>query len=299
MAATRTQKEIRQRAPFWLLTLLVVNFALMAVDARDDASKQRVIRVWTQTLALPFERATSSVGGSSTNLIKRIINFNRAADENVRLQQKVDALESDLRNARQAESENERLKGLLGLKEKTGYDSVAARVIARDPSAWFNTLTINQGSTSGIELNMPVVTGGGIVGRVVAVSPWTAQVMLITDEQAAVGAIVGQLGQSSALGSVKGGGKNGLVEMHHVPGVEKVEVGDDVLTTGQDAIYPPGLNVGEVVQVTHGTATQPHVIYLKPGARLDQLAEVAVLRYHPPQRPAPDQTLPNVDKTKK
>ncbi len=299
MAATRTQKEIRQRAPFWLLTLLVVNFALMAVDARDDASKQRVIRVWTQTLALPFERATSSVGGSSTNLIKRIINFNRAADENVRLQQKVDALESDLRNARQAESENERLKGLLGLKEKTGYDSVAARVIARDPSAWFNTLTINQGSTSGIELNMPVVTGGGIVGRVVAVSPWTAQVMLITDEQAAVGAIVGQLGQSSALGSVKGGGKNGLVEMHHVPGVEKVEVGDYVLTTGQDAIYPPGLNVGEVVQVTHGTATQPHVIYLKPGARLDQLAEVAVLRYHPPQRPAPDQTLPNVDKTKK
>jgi rod shape-determining protein MreC len=271
----------------------------MAVDARDDASKQRVIRVWTQTLALPFERATSSVGGSSTNLIKRIINFNRAADENVRLQQKVDALESDLRNARQAESENERLKGLLGLKEKTGYDSVAAQVIARDPSPWFNTLTINQGSTSGIELNMPVVTGGGIVGRVVAVSPWTAQVMLITDEQAAVGAVVGQLGQSSALGSVKGGGKNGLVEMHHVPGIEKVEVGDYVLTTGQDAIYPPGLNVGEVVQVTHGTATQPHVIYLKPGARLDQLAEVAVLRYHPPQRPAPDQTLPNVDKTKK
>jgi rod shape-determining protein MreC len=87
--------------------------------------------------------------------------------------------------------------------------------------------------------------------------------------------------------------------MHHVPGIEKVEIGDYVLTTGQDAIYPPGLNVGEVVQVTHGTATQPHVIYLKPGARLDQLAEVAVLRYHPPQRPAPDQTLPNVDKTKK
>jgi len=71
------------------------------------------------------------------------------------------------------------------------------------------------------------------------------------------------------------------------------------LTTGQDGIYPPGLNIGEVVQVKHGTATQAHQIFIKPGAKLDQLEEVAVLFYRPPQRPAPDQTLPNVDKTKK
>ena len=70
------------------------------------------------------------------------------------------------------------------------------------------------------------------------------------------------------------------------------------MTTGQDGIYPPGLNVGEVVQVTQGTATQPHQIYIKPSARLDQLAEVAVLMYRPPPRPAPEQALPNVDKTK-
>jgi len=299
MAATRTQKEIRQRAPFWLLGLLLMNFALMAVEARDDSSKQRLIRVWTQTVASPFERATSTVGGSSTGLIRKIINFNKTADENVRLRQKNEELEAALRNTQQAESENDRLRGLLSLKEKTGFDSVAARVIARDPSAWFNTVIINQGSTSGIELNMPVVTGGGIVGRIVAVSPWTAQVMLITDEQAAAGAIVGQLGKSNALGSVRGTSKNGLIEMRYVPGLEKVEVGDYVLTTGQDGIYPPGLNVGEVVAVTHGTATQSHVIYLKPGARLAELTEVAVLLYHPPQRPTPDQTLPNLDKTKK
>ena len=254
MAATRTQKEIRQRAPFWLLMLLITNFALMAIEARDDSSKQRLVRIWTQALASPFERATSALGGSSSGLIRKIINFNKTADENVRLQQKADELEAQLRNARQAESENERLRGLLNLKEKTGYDSVAAHVIARDPSAWFNTLTINQGSSSGVELNMPVVTGGGIVGRVVAVSPWTAQVMLITDEQAAAGAIVGQLGQSNALGSVRGA-KNGLIEMRYVSGLEKVEVGDYVLTTGQDGIYPAGLNVGAVVDVRHGTAT--------------------------------------------
>ena len=105
---------------------------------------------------------------------------------------------------------------------------VAARVIARDPSMWFDTVTINRGRSAGINLNMPVVTSGGIVGRVVATSPWTSQVMLITDEKAAAGAVVGQLGESNALGSVKGLGKSGLVEMDYVSGMEEVKIGDYV-----------------------------------------------------------------------
>src|SRR2546428_712966 len=132
-----------------------------------------------------------------------------------------------------------------------------------------------------------------------AVSPWTSQVMLVTDEKAAAGGVVGQLGQSNALGSVRGLGANGLVEMRYVSGLEKVEVGDYALTTGQDGIYPAGLNVGEVVEVKNGTATQAHQIQIKPGARLDQLKEVAVLLYRPPKRSAPEQTLPNVDKAKR
>ena len=99
---------------------------------------------------------------------------------------------------------------------------------------------------------MPVVTPDGIVGRVVGVGPVTAQVMLITDERAAAGAVVGQLGQSNALGSVRGYGKNGLLEMRYVSGLETVNVGDYVVTTGQDGIYPPGLNVGAVVEVDAG-----------------------------------------------
>ena len=188
------------------------------------------------------------------------------------------------------------LRSLLNLKEQTGYDQVPARVIARDSSVWFNTVTIDRGSSSGIALNMPVATGGGIVGRVIALSPWTAQVM-ITDEKAAAGAIIGQLGGSGALGPVRGLGKNGLIEMRYVSGLEKVAVGDYILTTGQDGIYPPGLSVGEVVQVTPGTATQSHEILIRPTAQLDQLEQVAVLLYRPPAKPAPEQALPNVDKT--
>jgi rod shape-determining protein MreC len=298
MAAIRTQREIRQRAPIWLVILLFTNLAIMAVDARDKVSSQRSLRVWAQALVSPFQSVSSKAGGASSGLVRKIINFNSTADENDRLKQRLAETELALRNARQWTAENERLRGLLNLKEQTGYDQVAARVIARDSSVWFNTITINRGSSSGVSLNMPVVTAGGIVGRVIAVSPWTSQVMLVTDEKAAAGAIVGQLSESGALGSVRGLGGSGLIEMRYVSGLQKVQVGDYILTTGQDGIYPPGLSVGEVVELHQGTATQTHQIFIRPSAKLDQLEEVAVLLYHAPPRPAPDQALPNVDKTK-
>jgi rod shape-determining protein MreC len=175
-------------------------------------------------------------------------------------------------------------------------------VIARDPSVWFNTITINRGTSSGVEMNMPVVTPGGIVGRIITVGPFSSQVMLITDEKAGAGAVVGQLSQSGALGSVRGRADLGaaLIEMRYVSGLEKVEVNDYVMTTGQDGIYPPGLNIGRVVDVKNGTATQAHQILIQPGAQLDHLEEVAVLLYHPPPRAVPEQTpKPNTDRNTK
>lgn len=299
MAAIRTQREIRQRAPVWLAVLLITNAGLMAFNARDAATSQRMFRVWMQAAASPAQSVTSKASGAGTNLIRQIFNFRSTAVENEQLKQRLWQTELDLRNARQAVEENERLKGLLNLKEQKTFNQVAASVIARDSSVWFNTITIDRGSSSGIGLNMPVVTGGGIVGRIIGVSPWTAQVMMITDEKAAAGAIIGRLGESGALGSVRGLGESNLIEMNYVSGLQKVQVGDYILTTGQDGIYPPGLNVGEVVQVKAGTATQAHEILIRPSANLDQLKEVAVLLYHAPPRPAPEQTLPNVDKVKK
>ncbi len=298
MASIRTEKEIRQRAPIWLVMLLFANLVVMAIDARDNFTQQSVFKTSAQTVASPVQRITSWLSTNVGGFFRQVGSFGSTVSENERLTRQLADTELELRKAREVASENERLKALLNLKEQTGYDQVAARVIARDASVWFNTITIDRGSSSGVGLNMPVATLEGIVGRVIAVGPWTAQVMLITDEKAAAGAIIGQLGGSGALGSVRGLGNTGLVEMRYVSGLQKVDVGDYILTTGQDGIYPPGLNLGSVVEVKHGTATQPHQIYIRPSARLDQLSEVAVLLYHPPQRSAPEQTLPNVDKNK-
>ena len=293
-----TQKEIRQRAPLWLVILLVTNFGLMSWNARDAETGQPVVKSWMQSVFTPVQSATTGVGGAGVGFFRGLADLRRAQAENEGLRQRLAEAENELREARQARDENERLKRLLDFTNDIRYDPIPARVVARDPSVWFNSLIINRGSTSGVDLDMPVVTPEGIVGRVVGVGPVSAQVMLITDERAAAGAVVGQLGQSNALGSVRGFGKNGLLEMRYVSGLETVNQGDYVVTTGQDRIYPPGLSVGTVVEVVPGSATTPHTIRVKPGARLDSLQEVAVLNYRPPQRTAPERTLPNVDKGK-
>src|SRR6185437_10023358 len=271
----------------------------MAVDARDADGRQKVLRIWTQTFASPLQNASSKATGATEGFFQQIWNFRSTAKENEQLKERLTSLETELHTAQQKAAEAERLRALLNLNETIKISSVPARVIARDPSVWFNTITINRGSSSGIEMNMPVVTGGGIVGRVITVSPWASQVMLLTDEKAGAGAVVGQLG-SGALGSVKGRADTGvaLIEMRYVSGLEKVEVGDSVMTTGQDGIYPPGLNVGRVVDVKNGTATQAHQILIQPGAQLDQMEEVAVLLYHPPPRSVPEQT-PNAERPRR
>ena len=300
MASVRTQKEIRQRAPIWLVTLLVGNLIVMAADARDADGRHKILRVWTQTFASPLQSASSKASGATSGFFEQIWNFRSTAQQNEQLKERLTQVEQELNAARQATAENERLKALLNLNEKTQLQSVPARVIARDPSAWFNTITINRGSSSGIAVNMPVVTGGGIVGRVITVGPWSSQIMLITDEKAGAGAVIGQLGQSGALGAVRGRADMGvsLIEMRYVSGLENVEVGDSVMTTGQDGIYPAGLNVGRVVDVKKGTATQAHQILIQPGAQIDQMEEVAVLLYHPPTRSVPEQT-PNAERSRR
>jgi len=296
MAAIRTQREIRQRAPWWLFALLALNFGLMTYDARDADTKQRKIRSIAQMVMYPLQRGTSGSANWFGGLFGNIGELRRAATENQQLRKQLADMQTELRENRERAAEAGRLEELLKLTESTQYKSIAAHVIARDPSMWFDSITIDKGRWAGVEVNMPVVTAGGIVGRVVSTSPLSSQVLLVTDERSGAGAVVGQLNQSTAMGSVKGMGEVGLLEMRYVSGNEKVETGEMVITTGQDGIYPAGYNIGEVIEVRSGSATQALVIRIRPSAGLERVKEVAVLTYRAPQRAEPDQTLPNVEK---
>lgn len=279
-----------------MLFLLLCNFVLMAVDARRADSQQRIIRVWAQTAADFVQSPVTFVSSAATNYFSSISNLRSAQSENDLLKQKIQELEVEVQNSKSLAGENERLKGLLQLKDEGNYKILGAQIIGRDPSAWFDSSIINRGSLDGIKLNMPVVTDGGLVGRIIQVSPLTAQIALITKEKSGLGAVVGALGTSNALGVVSGNGKKEILEMGYVPGSIEIKVGESVYTTGQDGIYPPNLKLGEVVEIRAGSATVAQQIYIQPSAKLSSMQEVAVLLYEPPPRPEFDKSLPNASK---
>jgi rod shape-determining protein MreC len=294
----RSQKEVWRLTPWLVIALLLGNFVLMAFDAREITSGQRYIRVWTQTIADFVQSPVTTVSSGVSSYFSSISNLRSAQDENSLLKQHVQELEVELKGKEDLTSENQRLKALLDLKEQSKYKVLTARIIGRDPSVWFDSSIIDRGSLDGVKLNMPVVTDGGLVGRVTAVSPLTAQVDIITKDKSGLGGVIGEIGSSTSLGVVSGTGKSGLLEMRYVPGTVDVQIGQQVYTTGQDGIYPPGLKVGEVVDIKSGTATVPHQIFLKPAATLNSMQEVGILLYEPPVRTEFEKKLPNAVKDK-
>jgi rod shape-determining protein MreC len=294
----RSQKDVWRLTPWLMIALLLVNFVLMLFDAREITSGQRVIRAWAQTTADFVQSPVTSITASISNYFTSIATLRSAQTENDVLKQRVQELEVEKKQKEELATENERLRSLLNLKEHSKYSVLIARIIGRDPSLWFDSSIVNQGSLNGVKLNMPVVTDGGLVGRITAVSPLTSLVDLITRDKSGVGGVVGQIGNSNALGVVSGTSKKELLEMKYVPGNLDVQVGQPVFTTGQDGIFPPGLKVGEIVSVVTGSATTPHQILIRPAAGLSSMQEVGILLYEPPGRTEFEQKLPNAVKKK-
>jgi rod shape-determining protein MreC len=294
----RSQKDVWRLAPWLMIGLLLLNFILMALDARDKSTGQRVVRSWTQTAADFVQSPVTTITSGISNYFISISDLRSAQDENGALKQRVQELQVELKQKQELTAENERLQSLLRLTEQSQYSVLTARIIGRDPSAWFDSSILNRGSLDGVALNMPVVTDGGVVGRVTAVGPLTSQVDLITRDKSGLGAVIGEISGSSALGVVSGSSKKDLLEMRYVPGSVEVSEGQIVYTTGQDGIFPAGLKVGQIISVTTGSATSPHQILIQPAARLSAMQEVGILLYEPPQRTEFEQKLPNAVKSK-
>jgi len=275
------------------------NFLLMAFDAREITSGQRIIRVWSQTVADFVQSPVTTVSTGLSNYFSSIANLRSAQSENDILKQKVQELELEKSAKEQLESENERLRALLNLKESTKYKVLTATIIGRDPNVWFDSSIIDRGSLHGVKLNMPVVSDGGLIGRITAVGPLSAQFDLITRDKSGVGGVVGEVGASNVLGVVAGTSKRDLVEMKYVSGSADVQPGQPVYTTGQDGIYPAGLKIGEIVEVRSGSATTPHQILIRPSGGINSVKEVGVLLYEPPSKTEFDQKLPNALKDAK
>jgi rod shape-determining protein MreC len=151
---------------------------------------------------------------------------------------------------------------------------IAARVIGGSPDSGSQIVNIDRGSRDGLRRDMGVITPDGVVGKIFAVYPDISQVLLMGDKESGVGAL---LADTRTQGPVKGTGEP-LLSLEYISSDEKVTVGEAVLTSGQDRIFPKDLPVGRVVDIKSDPKSPFMKIRVKPAAHLDRLEEVLVLQ---------------------
>jgi rod shape-determining protein MreC len=234
----------------------------------------RLIRVWAIESVSPLGRGAAWSVDGARGFWNNYIALWHLRQEDDQLRTEVGALQ--IRNA-QLEgraAEADRLAGLLGFRDSHAeVQMLAARVIGATPDPSSHMVLIDRGSRDNVRRDMGVITPEGVVGKVFAVYPDTSQVLLLTDKESGVGAL---LGESRAQGPVRGTGEP-LLGLEYVSNEIKVEPGERILTSGQDRIFPKDLPVGTVAQVQPDRHSPFQKISVKPAARLDGLEEVLVL----------------------
>lgn len=196
-----------------------------------------------------------------------------AEERNTRLMERLEALEAENSRLLEWESEVVRLRQIVGAMEEHQLQGIAAEVIGHDSTNWVRTITVDKGSLHGVAPGLAVISGDAVVGQVVGASPHTSRVLLLTDHASAVDSII----QTSRVRGVVHGMGKGECELRYVLQEEKVEVGDRLIASGMDRIFPKGVTVGVVSDVSRAGQSMFRRIKVRPAADLTRLETVLVV----------------------
>jgi rod shape-determining protein MreC len=244
---------------------------MLAVQIKRD-SEGRLIRVWTVGAVSPFERAGSSSFGWIRAAWRHYFALQNTTKENEQVRRENDALKLQISQLQGKAAEADRLAALLNFRQShRDVPMIGARVIGTGAGTASLMIQLDRGERDGIRKNMGVITPDGVVGKVVESYPNASQVLLLTDKESGVGAMLAD----SRIQSPVGGQGEPLLVMKYVPNDDEVNPGERVITSGMDRIFPRDLPVGTVAEVKPGNPFKQ--IRVKPAANLERLEEVLVL----------------------
>ena len=254
-----------------VIVLIAVNIIVLSVNSRRYTS-------------FGLERVAISFISPFQELVTRTIRFTKdiwfqyfalvtIARENRALRIQLNQAFEKSNLWHETELANARLRNLLDFQKNIAELVVPAEVIGKDPSAWFNTVIIDKGKTDGLTKGLPVVMPQGIAGQVVEAANHYSKVMLIIDRNSAVDALVQR---TRARGVIKGESTD-QCRLDYVLRKKDVRVGDIIVTSGLDGIYPKGLRIGIVSEVVDHDADIFHEVILTPFVDFEKLEEVLVV----------------------
>ena len=246
---------------------------------RDD----QLGRIFLELMA-PLERAGTFASRTVADAWESASGLLRARDEAEALRGRVRQLEQDTARLAETEAENARLRTLLDFRRTLGGTLLTTRVIGHDAAGLSRTLVVDQGSAAGIAKGAAVLAPEGIVGQVFQVSPHAARVLLVSDHNSGVDAVV----QRTRGRGIVEGTADGRCGLKFVKRTEDLQVGDLVVSSGLDGIFPRGLPIGRIQAVDKQGQGLFQYAQIEPAVDAERLEEVVVMVGAPPAPPLAD-----------
>jgi rod shape-determining protein MreC len=272
----------RHRSLVLLAGVIILQVVLLAVQIKRD-SQGRLLRVWTVGAMSPFQRAGAKGIGNIRGTWSHYFALQNTSRDNEQLRRENDELKMQVNQLQSKAAEADRLAALLNFRQaQRNVPMLGARVIGTSADSASQTIYLDRGERDGIRRNMGVITPDGVVGKVIESYRDTAQVLLLTDKDSGVGAML----SDSRIQSPVGGTGEPLLSMKYIPTDDTVNVGEHVVTSGMDRIFPRDLPVGVVAEIKTGRPFQQ--VRVRPAANLQRLEEVIVLlTLHPLEKKEP------------
>jgi rod shape-determining protein MreC len=263
--------DIRQRVGWLFMTVTVMHLILISAQVQTRRGVPMLEEVIFGSMAEVQRVATGGIG-EARGFWQSYLNLRQTGRENESLKQRVSQLEVALQRERALAGQTRVLQEMLDLKTETPFATTPAMVIASGASPEFRTMTLDKGSSQGLATDMAVLAPAGVVGRVILPTPRAAKVQLIIDRNAAAAGLVER---SRAQGVVVGTGSDRM-RFEYVPGTADLKVGDRVVTSGMDGIYPKGFVLGQIESIERSAGEFSNVL-IRPAVNLSALEAVLVV----------------------
>lgn len=229
---------------------------------------------------VPMQKGINSVGTFFSNKSDRFQTLEEVMDENEKLQEQVEKLTTELNTTKLEQYELEDLRNLYQLDQQySNYKKIGAHVIGKGGSNWFNIFLIDKGSKDGIEKDMNVIAGSGLVGIVIDVGPHYAKVRSIIDDSSKVSGMVLSTSDSCIVkGDLKSMNEDRVIQFSELKDTEnQIKEGDQIVTSNVSDKYLPGISIGYISEAKMDSNNITKSGTITPSADFEHLREVLVI----------------------
>jgi rod shape-determining protein MreC len=250
------------------LNIVVFSFHLLLKSSFGESASRAAF-----FFVSPVQELIHSTLNFTGNVWRHYFNLISVSHENDELKRELAGLTQKNQICAELEIANNRLREYAGLMDRVPLKLITAEVIAKDPSPWNQTLIINKGQSSGVHVDCPVILSVGAVGYVVAASKEYSKILLIIDQNSSMDALI----QRTRERCIVEGMNQQILKLNYVLRQMDVKVGDTVISSGFDGIYPKGLPIGRVSKIVHETSGLFKEIEMESFVDFSKLEEVMII----------------------